>query len=220
MERGPQYADPGDAATPPDDPRAPGSAGKREPSAWPRRVMGGIIVLAIAAVMLGVFLPRERPEASREAVDQAMMGASGAAGGYAAGAAPSQPAQTSGLAGQTASSNVGGGEAGACAGCDGAGQTACPMKHLPNGHLLNPIFWAEERYYSGPDPLLPDEADVGQCPLCGGALWTTCSACQGTGRASAHPHQGAGGGMQASPGSPVDAEAVRGLIEQYMGAQQ
>ena len=43
---------------------AAGTPGKR--SRWPARIIGGVIVLAILAILLGMFLPRERSEARRE----------------------------------------------------------------------------------------------------------------------------------------------------------
>jgi hypothetical protein len=70
----------------------------------------------------------------------------------------------------------------ACPDCGGTGQVACPAKHLPNGHMLNPLFWNEPRYYSGSDPLLPDDADMGECPICHGTLKTNCRHCNGQGQ--------------------------------------
>jgi hypothetical protein len=105
----------------------------------------------------------------------------------------------------------------ACDNCGGTGTVACPMKHLPNGHLLNPWFWNEPRYYSGDDPLLPDEADLGVCPLCGGSYKARCPRCEGAGQAD--PDAPLPKGFDPKGLSGFDMSAVQGMASGPMGGQ-
>ena len=188
---------------------AAGTPGKR--SRWPARIIGGVIVLAILAILLGMFLPRERSEARREqsAVNNQQ---------FATAPQPQQTLRQQPQPQPSANAQPSVAETGACSDCGGSGVVACPMKHLPNGHLLNLEFWAEERYYKGPDPLLPDMADAGECPICKGTLKTICSSCKGTGKALAN--SGAEGTTPGYGGlTGEDAESVQKLMEQMGGGQ-
>jgi hypothetical protein len=105
----------------------------------------------------------------------------------------------------------------ACGNCGGTGTVACPMKHLPNGHLLNPWFWNEPRYYSGDDPLLPDEADLGVCPLCGGSYKARCPRCEGAGKID--PNAPPPAGFDAKGLGGFDMSALQGIASGLMGGQ-
>lgn len=104
-----------------------------------------------------------------------------------------------------------------CGNCGGTGQVSCPMKHLPNGHLLNPWFWNEPRYYTGDDPLLPDEADLGVCPLCKGTYRATCPGCEGRGEVD--PAAALPKGFDPAGVGGFDLSALQDLAGGMMGGQ-
>ena len=63
----PAFAEPAPPTGPPPAQGAPSPAPPAPPAAktsspWPKRIAAGIIVLAIVAILLGIFLPRETPE--------------------------------------------------------------------------------------------------------------------------------------------------------------
>lgn len=229
----PAFTDPPD-----DEASAPASAQAaaderedgQETSPWPARVVAAVTILAILAILLAVFLPREksevRPQAGPATEDQTAATTPQPAPTTTMQPAtpqvvtpaptPSQlPAPTMPAPQQPQATE----QMGPCPTCGGTGTMPCPMKHLPNGNLLNPYFWAEERYYAGDDPLLPEEADMGPCPVCHGTLRTTCAQCKG------HKQVPVGEPALANPGA-VAAEQAAGqlgafgdMARQFLGGQ-
>ena len=217
--RGPEFADAADQA---DAPEVAPEAAASEPlpvtparpvPRAPKIIAGAVTLIAIAAILLGVFLPREKPTAqqaqgpntSTPATTQNPAPAGDAQQSFPAQPQPqpgpgvAQSPQATSPQGDAAQPSTGltapqqsspgtattgkqGNQYVSCPDCGGTGEVACPMKHLPNGHMLNPLFWNEPGYYSGKDPLLPDDADMGECPVCHGTLKTTCRHCNGKGQ--------------------------------------
>ncbi len=58
---GPDFAQPSAPRPPTPEPQLP------PPSPWPPRIAGGVIVVSILAILLGIFLPRERPVVTPQA---------------------------------------------------------------------------------------------------------------------------------------------------------
>ncbi len=222
-----------------------------------RAIVGGVTILAILAIGLAVFLPREKsdqqPQAGTQTTQaptpsptptptqqyqqqntgrqelqtddwaqqahQAFLEQRARAEAQSQSQGQGQGQAVTGNSGgnQTASNADGGTGYSTCPDCGGEGTKPCPMKHLPNGHMLNPLFWAEERYYSGNDPLLPEDADMDPCPYCGGKLRVPCDSCGGTGKVPDSPG-GVAPGAQPGGSGVVDGAIIDSVARQLMGA--
>jgi len=258
---GPDLAAPAQGAalpvpTPPVSPPAvdAASARPRQVSGAANRrmhaIVGTITAIAILAIGLAVFLPRERSQKQPQAGQQTTQAPTPSpvpTPNQQTQQATNQNQQTNQWAqqwnqefqqksaqakaqnqNQTATSNSGGDQTASnqdggqswktCPDCGGEGTKPCPMKHLPNGHMLNPLFWAEARYYSGNDPLLPEDADMGPCPYCGGKLRVPCGKCEGQGKVLEQPAAPAPGTTPGGGAGVVDGATIDSIARQLMGS--
>lgn len=207
-------------------PSMPLPAAAPQERTWARNVAAiaaavAIVAIIVLAIRMKPGSPPVAPQAGEEvgqavAHDWQVPGTDASTTTPQTTAATVEPALGANGASQQTQQSPGSAE-GSCPGCGGTGVMACPMKHLPNGHLLNPLFWAEERYYSGRDPLLPEDADMGVCPRCGGTLQVPCDSCSGTGRATAQPQPGQAAGIVTPLLPAVNGESAEQVMGRLLG---
>lgn len=183
---------------------APGPAAPEKPrSPWPARITGGVTILAILAILLAIFMPKERPETDPQAgnptpqpapvvtptpnptpqqVAPQMQVAAPKPVESAPAPSPSpspQPAEQS-----TTQDNQPSDRYGTCPTCGGSGVTPCPYPanwHTKDGRLMHPegVALPENDEFARE---LREDLTGEVCPFCGGSLKTRCLRCGGTGK--------------------------------------
>lgn len=172
-------------------------------SPWPARIAGGVTVLAILAILLAIFMPRERPQTDPQAgnptpqpapvvtptpnptpqqvAPQMQVAApKPVENAPAPSPAPSpQPAEQSMTQDNQPSDRYG-----TCPNCGGTGVTPCPYPanwHTKDGRLMHPegVALPENDEFA---QQLREDLTGGICPFCGGTLKTRCLRCGGTGK--------------------------------------
>lgn len=172
-------------------------------SPWPRRITGGVTVLAILAILLAIFMPKERPETDPQAGNptpqpapvvvptpnpspQQVAPQVQVAAPKPVQTAPSpSPSPSPAPAEQTTTQdNQPSDSYGTCPNCGGSGVTPCPYPanwHTKDGRLVH----AEGVALPQNDEFareLREDLTGGICPFCGGSLKTRCMRCAGTGK--------------------------------------
>jgi len=206
---------------------APAAAPK---SPWPARVAGAVTIIAIVAILLGIFLPREKPEVQPQAgppQPQPSPSVTPQPNPYPQQQSPRMqvasprpqpqpaPAPTPApVAQQPSQQPQPTAQYGTCPTCGGTGEMPCPYPaawHTSDGRLMMPEAAG-----------LPDDGDFGTelredltggvCPFCGGKLKMRCTTCGGSGKVRIDAQ-----GRNAQSGT--QAETLLGVIQGLSGGQ-